>query len=112
MHQLMLAVNYIHLNKVIHRNIKPENILLEDLEQGNDVERYVLKLIGFGSSVNNQRDLLKDAVGSSYYMAPEVIDGKYDEKCDNWSCGIILYILLSGQPPFIGKSDKEILRRV
>ena len=48
MHQLMLAVNYIHVNKVIHRNIKPENILLEQNNKGKYHPEYVLKLIGFG----------------------------------------------------------------
>jgi len=45
-------------------------------------------------------------------MAPEVIDGNYDEKCDIWSCGVILYILLCGYPPFNGSSDKEIMKKV
>jgi calcium-dependent protein kinase len=55
---------------------------------------------------------LDRAVGSSYYISPEVIDGKYDEKCDIWSCGVILYILLSGHPPFVGRNDREVLQKV
>lgn len=48
----------------------------------------------------------------SYYIAPEIIGGSYDQKCDIWSAGVILYILLSAVPPFDGESDKEIIEAV
>jgi calcium-dependent protein kinase len=54
----------------------------------------------------------RETVGTSYYIAPEVIQSDYDEKCDMWSIGVILHILLSGRPPFDGKNDREIIRNI
>jgi calcium-dependent protein kinase len=55
---------------------------------------------------------LTNTFGTAYYIAPEVLVSGYNEKCDIWSIGVILYILLCGRPPFDGKDDKEIVRKV
>jgi calcium-dependent protein kinase len=72
-----------------------------------------IKLIDFGAS-NYYEDSKKLTlkVGSPYYIAPEVIKKYYDQKCDLWSCGVILYILLVGYPPFRGNSQKELLANI
>lgn len=50
--------------------------------------------------------------GTPYYIAPEVIRQNYNEKCDVWSCGVIMYIMLCGYPPFNGKTEREIMKKV
>lgn len=106
--QLFSAVLYLHENFIVHRDIKPENIMLED---SDDILN--IKLIDFGTAtVFNRKAKLTSLTGSTYYISPEVIEGSYNEKCDMWSCGVILYILLSGCPPFPGNSDEQILDRI
>eukprot|EP00826_Nyctotherus_ovalis_P024653 TRINITY_DN1902_c0_g2_i2.p1 TRINITY_DN1902_c0_g2~~TRINITY_DN1902_c0_g2_i2.p1 ORF type:complete len:313 (+),score=72.26 TRINITY_DN1902_c0_g2_i2:773-1711(+) len=75
--------------------------------------RYRIKVIDFGTAQSFKKDSkLKSALGTPYYIAPEVLLRNYDERCDVWSCGVILYILLSGTVPFYGETDGEILAAV
>lgn len=55
---------------------------------------------------------MKSIYGTAYYIAPEILYGSYDIKCDIWSCGVILYIFFTGKPPFNGSSEDEILSSV
>lgn len=109
MYQLFSVIAYLHENGIIHRDIKPENILLEDRH-----DLLNLKLIDFGTAVFQERDgRVKGAIGTAYYIAPEVLSGQaYDEKCDLWSCGVIMYVLLTGHAPFEGENEREIIDNV
>ena len=107
MKQLLSAVNYIHSNNIVHRDLKPENILL-DTKKDN-----IIKIIDWGTARFFDRNKKMNRInGTPYYIAPEVLAEKYDEKCDIWSCGVILYILLCGKVPFNGKNDSEILQKI
>lgn len=104
MKEILNAVQFCHIKKIAHRDLKPENILVE----GNTI-----KIIDFGTSRRFEpNQLMKNSHGTPYYIAPEVLKGEYNEKCDIWSCGVILFILLSGNPPFTGSSDAEIMEKV
>ena len=80
----------------------------------NDMLSYEIKLIDFGcSKIFSKRGERKSGIiGTSIYCSPEVIDDLYDEKCDEWSCGILMYLLLCGEPPFDGETDKEIFEKI
>ena len=72
-----------------------------------------LKVIDFGlSKVFNKDKKMNQRLGTPYYVAPEVLKKKYDEKCDIWSIGIILHILLTGSPPFMGRNDEQIFEQI
>jgi calcium-dependent protein kinase len=94
----------------VHRDIKPENLLLDSKNDNT------IKVIDFGTSARfesgGHKAQLSQQFGTAYYIAPEVLTSEYNEKCDIWSIGVILYILLSGRPPFDGKDDREIVRKV
>jgi len=73
----------------------------------------VIKVIDFGTSQKyDPEKKMHQTYGTPYYIAPEILAGEYNEKCDVWSCGVIMYILLSGRPPFDGQTDDEILENV
>mmetsp|Transcript_117656 Transcript_117656/g.226949 ORF Transcript_117656/g.226949 Transcript_117656/m.226949 type:complete len:544 (-) Transcript_117656:186-1817(-) len=101
-HQMLLAVHYLHTNDIVHRDLKLENFLYE--EENSDH----LKLIDFGfSDIINTSTTLAAAKGTLAYMAPEVLQRSYTSKCDIWSLGVILFILLVGYMPFGGLEAKQ-----
>lgn len=108
MRQIFSAVAYLHSKRVCHRDLKPENFLLKYENDDSSI-----KLIDFGLSRSlTDNEFMTDPNGTPFYIAPEILEGEYTEAVDNWSLGVILYIMLSGSPPFYGKDNKEILRAV
>ena len=108
--QVMSAIEYCHNNGICHRDLKPENLLY--LKQGAEKDNPI-KVIDFGlSQIISPEKKLKTKVGTAYYVAPEILQGDYTQKCDIWSAGVILYIFLSGDPPFNGPSDAVIYGKI
>eukprot|EP01017_Pseudomicrothorax_dubius_P047572 TRINITY_DN8567_c0_g1_i1.p1 TRINITY_DN8567_c0_g1~~TRINITY_DN8567_c0_g1_i1.p1 ORF type:complete len:346 (-),score=103.20 TRINITY_DN8567_c0_g1_i1:207-1244(-) len=106
--QTLAAVHYCHSKKIVHRDLKPENILYESPK-----DTAAVKVIDFGTSKTfDPSQKMNQKFGTPYYIAPEVIRRRYDEKCDVWSIGVIAYILLCGFPPFNGPNDKAIMDKV
>ena len=112
MYQIFQAIHYCHVsNNIIHRDLKPENIMIESIDY--ETGFYNIKIIDFGTAKIREKDKRENKVlGSCFYIAPEVLNKYYNEKCDIWSCGVILYILLCGNVPFNGKNEREISQKI
>ena len=156
MFQVFLAISFLHSNKVVHGDIKRENIafvyqgkkkeknefeeffqtlfkdkdLQEELNESPGIENlsenaqklieeicnYEMKILDFGSAkmkkIGKLKEKLSGVTGTVYYCSPEVVKDKYDFECDEWSCGVMMYILLTGYPPFVGENEDEIFDNI
>ena len=153
MYQVFLAINVLHMKKIVHGDIKTENIALmrknEEKDEKNifkllsednklhkkileaknmnklspktlnllkELAKYEVKLVDFGcAKMKKKSDLnkkLSGIIGTPYYCSPEVVKNNYDFECDEWSCGVMMYILLSGFVPFDGVTEEEIFKKV
>ena len=115
--KILHAINYCHSHGIVHCDLKPDNIIFEspnEEEENEDILNLLdLKLLDFGlSSRIKKNEKLNNTVGTAYFIAPETIKGEYDEKCDVWSIGVILYYILSGKFPFTGNSNFEIFEKI
>ncbi len=116
MHKILQAVSYLHLLGICHRDLKLENFLFSD--ESTDSE---IKIIDFGLSKhvsqidkkdNRMTKGLRTSVGTPIYIAPEVLTGHYGLMADYWSLGVIIYILLTGLPPFSGENKALIFHNI
>ena len=151
-YEVFLAISFLHSNKVVHGDIKRENIAyvytnkdkeikevegffenfykdkdiqyelaeasgLENLSEkalsiAREISKFDIKILDFGSAKmkkkGKQYEQLSGVTGTVYYCSPEVVKDKYDFDCDEWACGIMMYILLTGYPPFQGITEEEI----
>mmetsp|Transcript_5066 Transcript_5066/g.9087 ORF Transcript_5066/g.9087 Transcript_5066/m.9087 type:complete len:919 (+) Transcript_5066:104-2860(+) len=114
--QVMSAVAYLHKNGICHRDLKPENFLLAK-KCGPDLplKEGKVKLIDFGTAKRFDLGQMTTKVCTVHYVAPEVLKKSleaYTEKVDVWSCGVILYLMLAGAPPFNSDNELELMKSV
>lgn len=108
--QIGKAVHYMHQHLICHRDLKPENFLFQTKDP---IDTSVLKLIDFGLSREfTPGEYMYSKVGTPYYMAPEMLNGRYDELSDMWGVGAIMYELLRGCPPFFSERTDEVVAMV
>ena len=103
---IMHAICHLHSEGISHRDLKPENILYN--------QEGILKIIDFGLAKKfwSSTESLHTIVGTPYYVAPEVLEERYGLECDLWSAGVIMFMLLSGSPPFEDESDNKIFMKI
>lgn len=107
--KMLKAVAYCHTRKIAHCDMKPKNLLL----MSDDNDSYIkLADFGFAARVHEPNSLSKQC-GTPFFVSPEILMRKgYDQQSDMWSCGCIVFLLLSGNLPFMGRSQKELFRKI
>merc|ERR1719379_1359969 len=117
--QVLDGLECLHSKRIIHRDLKPENVLIESSKEAEapDVGTlFDIKLCDYGLSKHidgmNGGSAARSMVGTPQYWAPEVLDANsqnqtYDERCDLWSAGVLLFVMLRGQYPFKGDEAKQ-----
>ena len=114
-YQVFSGLCYLHENDILHRDMKPENILIskKEIDLITNEEYFWIQIIDFDCAKIFEQNIKDNIiVGSIYYLAPEVLNKEYDEKCDTWSVGVILYMFLVGKPPFDGHDNNEIVNSI
>lgn len=98
--QMVSALYYLHSQGIAHCDLKPENFVFKSRDKASK-DYNTLKMIDFGmAKVVHWRKYLRKLVGTPYYIAPECLAGRYNEACDMWSIGVVMFVMIFGFPPF------------
>ena len=104
--QILKVLLYLKHKGIVHRDLKPENMLF-------DRNGKTLKIIDFGISVKREgEEVLSERVGTPYYVAPEVLLKSYDDRCDLWATGVIVFMMMTKKPPFKGENESDIMKSI
>jgi calcium-dependent protein kinase len=103
--QVLQGLAYLHSNGVLCRDLRPENLQFAD-----GSEDSLLKICEFANAIET-KGFVDKIVASSHYLAPEVFSNVYTSASDIWACGVLLYTLLVGVPPFTGKTDADVRKK-
>ncbi|XP_034536156.1 serine/threonine-protein kinase 33 isoform X2 [Notolabrus celidotus] len=116
---LSLADAVVYLNKrdIVHRDLKLENILVKNAPDEDEKGRINIKVTDFGLSVQTGgvgiENIMTEACGTLIFMAPEIMSGRgYTRWCDVWSIGVVMYMLLCGEPPFVCKTKTDLYKEI
>ena len=108
LNQVVKALNYLEDMKMVHRDLKPDNIMYSSTTNETNWDSIQIKLIDFGFAKTSDNDL-QDFLGTPYFIAPEIIKKeKYGTKCDVWSLGVIAHLILTGKMPFEAENKNKL----
>ncbi|XP_027266142.1 serine/threonine-protein kinase 33 isoform X2 [Cricetulus griseus] len=115
---LASAIAYLHNKDIVHRDLKLENIMVKSsFTDDNNEMNLNIKVTDFGLAVkkhgSRSEGMMQTTCGTPIYMAPEVINAhEYSQQCDIWSIGVIMYLLLCGEPPFLANSEEKLFELI
>jgi serine/threonine protein kinase len=101
MHRILYYISFCHRNNIVHRDIKLESFMLIN-KAGRLHDRVRLIDLSKSAALEDEEESLDDRMGTAYYLAPEVFEGKSNMKTDIWAVGVMAYMLISNRPPFNG----------
>lgn len=113
--EVLQAIQYLHARGIVHRDVKPENILCVNRAWPLRVKLTdfgLSKLVGLPQADGSER-VMRSQCGTAYYLAPEIANNTpYSKPVDLWACGVVLYVMLAGKFPFYGDTDEKFMRRL